>query len=380
MQKPFQGIAREVSEEQLVQPNGYVRWLSRWIGSQNWKLVANDSLLAITGIALVNSAIAILHLYPRFPSIVLLYFLLIILLAGKRGSFAAILAALLASFTFHFFFTPQPYQFTFPEQPTDELLDPWVFLAAGICAGQLTAVLRRRAEQANRREQATRFLSEQARELTILQERQRLARELHDSVSQTLYGINLGARAALEALENEPGEAVAPMQYVIALTEAGLAEMRVLIFELRPESLATDGIVAALNRQLALLRTRNKLLTETELGAEPALPLEAKYMLYRIAQEALHNIVKHAAATTVTLRLQQRDGELVLEVCDDGKGFDPTGAFPGHLGLRSIHERTAQLGGHCTIESALASGTCLCVCIPYDVGSKTTPDETAAHA
>lgn len=380
MHESIQGIESKANEERWIRLNGHVRWLRWWIGGQNWKLAASDSLLAVVGITLVNSAIAVLHLYPRFPSIVLLYFLLIILLAGMRGSFAAILAALFASFTFHFFFTPQPYQFSFPEQPTDELLDPWVFLAAGICAGQLTAVLRRRAERAKRKEQATRLLSEQARELSILQERQRLARELHDSVSQTLYGINLGARAALEALESEPGEAVAPMQYVVALTEASLAEMRVLIFELRPESLATDGIVASLNRQLAVLRTRNKLLVEAEFCEEPVLPLEAKYALYRIAQEALHNIVKHASATTVNLRLQQFNGDLVFGVCDDGKGFDPSGSFPGHLGLRSIQERTAQLGGSCTIESAPAYGTCLWVCIPSDVDSKLTTKQTTERA
>ncbi len=89
-----------------------------------------------------------------------------------------------------------------------------------------------------------------------------------------------------------------------------------------------------------------------------------KHALYRIAQEALHNIIKHAHARTVLLSLSRQDGELILEVCDDGKGFDPTEAFPGHLGLRSIQERVALLGGSYSLESAPAQGTCLRICIP----------------
>jgi signal transduction histidine kinase len=148
------------------------------------------------------------------------------------------------------------------------------------------------------------------------------------------------------------------------LAEAGLAEMRALIFELRPESLATEGLITALAKQVVVLRTRYKLTVDAQLGEEPALSLERKHALYRIAREALHNIVKHAHANTVLLRLDRQDDELVLEVRDDGRGFDPTEPFPGHLGLRSIQERAARLGGTCSLESAPAQGTYLRVCIP----------------
>jgi signal transduction histidine kinase len=228
----------------------------------------------------------------------------------------------------------------------------------------LTAALRRHAEQARRRERETRLLSKQAQELAALRERQHLARELHDSVSQTLYGIGLGTHTALEALDSDPGEAIAPLEYVITLTEAGLAEMQALIFELHPESLATEGVIAALTKQVAVLHTRYKLSVDVQMGEEPALSLERKQALYRIGQEALHNIVKHARARTVLLRMSRQDGELILEVCDDGKGFDPTGPFPGHFGLQSMQERAAQLGGACSIESTPAQGTCLRVHIP----------------
>jgi signal transduction histidine kinase len=327
-----------------------------------WRRYANDSLLAIAGVALVTGLIAAVHLYPRIPSVSLAYLLVIIALASTRGLYVAILAALLASFSFDFFISPPLNTFGFTR--LEDLLDPLVFLAAAILTGSLTAALRRRAEQARSRERETRLLSEQAQELASLQERQRLARELHDSVSQSLYGISLGAHTAREALESDPGEAIAPLEYVISLAEAGLAEMRALIFELRPESLATEGLITALTKQVVILRTRYKLTVDAQLGEEPALSLERKHALYRIAQEALHNIVKHAHASTVLLRLDRQDDELVLEVRDDGRGFDPAEPFTGHLGLRSIQERAARLGGTCSIESAPAHGTYLRVCIP----------------
>jgi signal transduction histidine kinase len=329
-----------------------------------WQRCAIDSLLAIAGVALITDVIATVHLYPRLPSIVLTYVLVIIALASTRGSYAAVLAALLASFSFDFFFTPPLYQFAFTDLTADDLFDPWVFLGTAIITGQLTVVLRRHAEQARRRERETRLLAEQAQELAALQERQHLARELHDSVSQALYGISLGARTALEALDSAPGEAIAPLEYVIALSEAGLAEMRALIFELRPEFLASEGVIAALTKQANALRTRYKLTVDAHLGEEPDLSQEKKQALYRIAQEALHNIVKHAHARTVLLRLSKQDSELILEVCDDGKGFDPTKPFPGHLGLHSMQERATQLGGTCSIESTPSQGTCLRVRIP----------------
>lgn len=330
-----------------------------------WRRSTSDSLLAIAGVALVTSVISAAHLYQRIPSVSLIYLLVIIALASARGRYAAILAALLASLAFDFFIAPPLYTFGYTR--LEDLLDPLVFLVAAILTGSLTAILRRRAEQARSRERETRRLSEQAQELASLQERQRLALELHDSVSQTLYGISLGANTAREALESDPGEAIAPLDYVISLAEAGLAEMRALIFELRPESLASEGLITALTKQVVVLRTRYKLTVDAQLCEEPALSLERKHTLYRIAREALHNIVKHAHASTVLLRLERQDDELVLEVRDDGRGFEPTAPFPGHLGLRSIQERATRLGGTCSLASTPAQGTCLCVRLPiYD--------------
>jgi PAS domain S-box-containing protein len=194
-------------------------------------------------------------------------------------------------------------------------------------------------------------LYEQAQDVAVLEERQRLARELHDSVSQALYGISLGAHTARTMLERDPGQVAGPLDYVLSLAEVALAEMRALIYELRPESLKIEGLVSALAKQAAAVHARHGITISTDLCDEPDLPLKAKQDLYRIAQEALHNTVKHAHASKVDLRLQQAPGALVLEVYDDGIGFDPTGSFPGHLGLHSMRERVTSLGGMLSIES-----------------------------
>jgi signal transduction histidine kinase len=204
----------------------------------------------------------------------------------------------------------------------------------------------------------------QAQELAALEERQRLARELHDSVSQALYGIALGLHTARIQLDRDPLELPESLDYLLSLSEAALVEMRALIFELRPESLEREGLVAALARQGAALQARHDILVQTDLCEEPALPLTVKQELYRIAQEALHNTVKHAHAHKVDLRLSRTSNAVILEVCDDGVGFDPLGSFPGHLGLRSMQERVSHLGGRLQIESVPGQGTHMLTQVP----------------
>jgi signal transduction histidine kinase len=207
-------------------------------------------------------------------------------------------------------------------------------------------------------------LFSEARGKAALEERQRLARELHDSVSQALYGIALGARTARALLDRAPEQVADPLDYVLSLADAGLAEMRALIFELRPESLETEGLIAALEKQASALRARHEVEVEAVLCDEPNVPLEKKEALYRIAQEALHNTVKHARAKGVDLKMECDPGSIALTVSDDGAGFDPQGEFPGHLGLRSMRERAAHLGGTLEIESAPGKGTRIRARIP----------------
>ncbi len=197
-----------------------------------------------------------------------------------------------------------------------------------------------------------------------LEERQRLARELHDSVSQALYGIALGAKTARTLLDRDSTKVASPLDYILSLADAGLAEMRALIFELRPESLEREGLVAALEKQAAALRARHEIKVETDLCNEPDAPLEIKEALYPIAQEALHNIVKHAHASSVRIRMRCSPENVTLDVSDDGIGFEPEGDFPGHLGLHSMRERTERLGGTLAVESAPGKGTQIRAWIP----------------
>ena len=200
-------------------------------------------------------------------------------------------------------------------------------------------------------------LYEQAQQLAAVEERQRLARELHDSVSQALYGIALGARTARTLLDTDPARAMEPMDYVLQLADAGLAEMRALIFELRPESLESEGLVAALEKQIAATRARYGIEVTAQLPEEPDLGLAEKEVFYRVGQEALHNVVKHAHASRVEITLASDPDGVRLEVSDNGTGFDAAQSFPGHMGLVSITERAAGIGATVAVDSKPGSGT-----------------------
>jgi signal transduction histidine kinase len=200
-------------------------------------------------------------------------------------------------------------------------------------------------------------LYEQAQQLAAVEERQRLARELHDSVSQALYGIALGARTARTLLDRDPSKVAEPVDYVLSLAEAGLAEMRALIFELRPESLEIEGLVVALDKQVAATAARYGIDVTSEFGEEPDMSLAHKEIFYRIGQEALHNVVKHARASRASVRLARDNGSFVLEVGDNGVGFQVGQSFPGHMGLVSMSERAASIGARLEVESEPGKGT-----------------------
>jgi signal transduction histidine kinase len=151
---------------------------------------------------------------------------------------------------------------------------------------------------------------------------------------------------------------------VLSLAEAGLTEMRALIFELRPESIAQEGVVAAIGRQVAATQARYGVPVVAELCEEPEISLDAKEAIYRIAQESMHNTVKHARATRIDVRLRRTLDGLELEIRDNGQGFDPSGEYPGHLGLRSMKERARDVGGELAVESEPGSGTTIRLTVP----------------
>jgi len=213
-------------------------------------------------------------------------------------------------------------------------------------------------------------LYEQAQQVAVLRERQRLARELHDSVSQALYSIALGARTAQTLVDRNVDETtkpalLEPIEHVLAMAEAGLAEMRALIFELRPESLENEGLIAALTKQAAAIQARHGLDLQINLCDEPEISLDLKLLIYRLAQEALHNIVKHAQARRVDFELTCQANRIDLKIQDDGRGFDTTLPAQG-LGLRSMQERVAQVDGLFEVISEPGEGTVIAAQIPLE--------------
>ncbi len=190
-------------------------------------------------------------------------------------------------------------------------------------------------------------LQEQAEQLAVLAERQRLARELHDSVTQSLYSVTLYANAAALALA--AGKVDVTAGYLQELQETaleGMRDMRLLIFQLHPPVLETEGLVAALQARLAAVEGRAGLQTEFRVEGERRLPIAIESDLYWIAQEALNNVRKHAAAQQVALHLHFTAAFIALTVSDDGVGFDRQAVPDEELGgLRTIAERTARMGG-----------------------------------
>ncbi len=212
-----------------------------------------------------------------------------------------------------------------------------------------------------------------ARERAALEERRRLARELHDSVSQQLYGVALGVQSARHFIETDPPYATEALDYALSLARACQAEMRALLFVLHPKELESVGLVEALTRHALAVGSRYNLAVELDLCVEPDLPFDGKEALYRVAQEALHNVVKHAQARRVMLHLAQVGTNIILQIEDNGVGFDSTATFPGHLGLQSMHERAQRLGGTVEIKSAPAWGTSILVSLPMPAAGETLP-------
>ncbi len=201
-------------------------------------------------------------------------------------------------------------------------------------------------------------LFERSRELSVIEERNRLARELHDSVNQMLFSASLTAEAAALLVDSDPEQAKRQMHAARQLTSQAMEEMRSLIFELRPADLGSDGLVATLGKHVEVLRRVHG--KEIALAVEGERRLEARLEreTFRIAQEAIANALKHGAPARVDVRLRMPDGVLRLEVADDGRGFDPEShELYRHLGLVSMRERAEAIGGTLEVESRPGAGT-----------------------
>jgi signal transduction histidine kinase len=208
-------------------------------------------------------------------------------------------------------------------------------------------------------------LYERSRELSVLEERARLARELHDAVSQKLFSIRAHARAAAVLATRDDGPAAArEMDAVASLGAEAHAELRAVIDGLTPPDLETCGLAESVRRYTVLAERAHGVPVVFSAPCElPALGAVVDAALYRVAQEALHNALRHAEASRVDVTLSRKGRKVMLEVADDGRGF-ATGAPSAGLGLASMRERAAAAGGSLTIRSAAGTGTLVRMIVP----------------
>jgi signal transduction histidine kinase len=202
-------------------------------------------------------------------------------------------------------------------------------------------------------------LYEQSRELSVISERNRLALELHDVVSQKLYSLVLTAEAAATLLDRDADGARTQVGKLQEIAKQALDELRSLIFELRPPDLVQDGLCGALRKHVEVLRRVQSVEIDMEgdLELEPDPQRDAE--VFRIAQEAMQNALRHAQASRDVVRLAGEDGRLRLDILDDGVGFDPQEPElrSRRLGLTSMEERAQRIGGRLDIRSVQGEGT-----------------------
>lgn len=215
------------------------------------------------------------------------------------------------------------------------------------------------------------LILQEAAERAVTHERGRLARELHDAVSQTLFSVSLIAEVLPILWNRDQDEGRQHLQEIRQLTRGALAEMRTLLMELRPSALVNARLSDLLS-QLALAVSSRTLITVKIDVMECQLSVEAKLALYRIAQEALNNVVKHSRASQAEVTLSCIPGQVELRITDNGQGFDTAGISESTLGMRIMRERVEAIDATLEIKSQLGSGTDIIVRlndVPEEVSS-----------
>jgi signal transduction histidine kinase len=211
-------------------------------------------------------------------------------------------------------------------------------------------------------------LQAKEREVAVLAERNRIARDLHDAVSQTLFASTVlaGTLARAAGRGNAPGSAATRKQALALerLNRGALAEMRLLMVELRPDALEQAPLADLLQLAIEALSCRGEIRVEATLARDDPLPPSARIQVYRIAQEALSNIGKHSGATQAVVQWQVDGERASLRIADDGRGFDPGDSRPGHFGLDNMRARALEIGARLTITSAPGEGAELKVELP----------------
>jgi signal transduction histidine kinase len=197
--------------------------------------------------------------------------------------------------------------------------------------------------------------------LAIEQERSRLARELHDSVTQTVFSMNLAAQSARLLLDKEPPRAAGQLIRIEELAASAQNEIQSLVSQLRPHSVAEEGLPAALRRLAAEQKARDGLQVSLEIQGEATTSERVVTSLYSITHEALINVSKHSGVCEAVIRLNLGRDHFCLEIEDQGRGFNPDATFDqrGHLGLASIFEQAREIGGSVSVRSRPGQGTCI---------------------
>lgn len=221
--------------------------------------------------------------------------------------------------------------------------------------------------EANRR---LRAYAGQVEEAVTAQERAVLARELHDAATQTVFSMNLTAEAARMSVTADPERVPALLDRLQELARDALAEMRTLVRELRPTTVAETGLVASLQRHAALRERRDGLKVSIDVDGEEKVDAAVKKALFRTAREALNNVAKHAGVHEARVALRFADDGVAIEVRDAGRGFDPDAARGSEsFGLLALRERLEELGGSLSVEAAPGKGVAIVARVPIREGS-----------
>ncbi|MEW2577209.1 GAF domain-containing sensor histidine kinase [Streptomyces syringium] len=209
-------------------------------------------------------------------------------------------------------------------------------------------------------------LYERSRELTIAGERARLAHELHDAVAQKLFSLRLTAQAATALVDRDPARAKGELQQVAQLAAEAADELRAAVVELRPAGLDEDGLIATLRTQVKVLDRAHAAHVTFAVHGVRALPAAQEEAMLRVAQEALHNALRHSGAEHVEVVVSRVGPVVALRVTDDGQGFDPSAVRRAgrHLGLVSMRDRASGVGGRLTVTSEPGKGTTIEMEVP----------------
>jgi signal transduction histidine kinase len=306
--------------------------------------------------------------FDFFPLLFIPLSLYAVELLGRRFGFlwiTAFVLIMLWQYVIMVIFVPQIYAVDW----TTGLAMTILFGAMCFIVGQIVCI-RRQAEQASAHNQrlltdlqvAHRQLQDHAaqlEELAMVHERSRLARELHDSVTQTVFSMTLAVQTAQVLLEKDVSRVAAQLDRVVELARNASREIQTIVKQLRPASIAEQGLAAALQSYLAERQLRDGLLAQLEVNGEAQWPEKVTLGLYRIVQEAVNNVIKHAGTHEVTIILNACDQPASVEVIDHGTGFVASELTPqrGHLGLISMTERAHEFGWRMTIDSQPGQGT-----------------------